>query len=74
MFKKIAVVAFATLALVGCAGSTEPEDIYGSWSSGYDRVVVEEVPLPDGDTVVCITWDGYRAGSITCNWEAVNQD
>lgn len=57
----IALTAITILALTGCteSGAGETEGVY--------EVIHVDV---DGRKVPCVVWDGYKAGGITCDWNA----
>lgn len=67
--KKIAAVAtmFVAIALLsGCAasgGTTEPDN-----NGNPSGISSYEVRTADGRTVTCVVWDGYNAGSVSCDW------
>lgn len=58
MKRIIAISIVALLALAGCGSSGAKDDVY---------VVNVDV---NGTQVPCVVYDGYKAGGITCDWEA----
>ncbi len=32
-------------------------------------LAVSRTRLDDGRTVICIVWEGYKSGGISCDWE-----
>lgn len=59
----------AAVILVGCSSITA--DPNAPTEDGFDEldyVLVDEVKLPDGRTVVCIWGDAYNAGGLSCDW------
>ena len=66
MRKTLAVLAvIGTLMLGGCASEapeTRTED---------NTVAAYVVPLPDGDSVVCVVYAVSYRGGLSCDWDAV---
>lgn len=70
-------VVFAVIiimALTGCAtpsGSQTAPIPAGTEESPY---TLDYVELPDGQTLTCLWYNRtYQSGSMSCNWEAINQ-
>jgi hypothetical protein len=55
---KILIVALV-LTLAGC----------GNTNVGTSSLVEEKIRLSDGRVIICVIWDGYYAGNVTCDWD-----
>lgn len=49
----------ALLLLTGCGSAGD--NVGDKWGTHPQR-------LPDGRTVDCVVWDGYKKGGISCDW------
>lgn len=56
MTRAIVLAGALLLALAGCGGDQA------------SKTGPIEQKLPDGRTVVCVLYDGYREASISCDW------
>jgi hypothetical protein len=74
---KVVAVPVATFALLGalsgCGEASAPEPTYPSGDNGINYTVVQverDVTYPDGQKkqVVCLLYDGYKAGGLSCDW------
>ncbi len=63
----IGLCAASVAALLALAGCADPEPTTEGGTGGSWEVITVEV---DGRKVPCVVWDGYRAGGITCDWQA----
>lgn len=65
--KRLALVLL--LAVVAC-GSPSPADGPAVHKTIRHAVVwVEDVELPEGGSVQCVIFEGYRAGGLSCDWD-----
>jgi len=76
MKKRIAAALIALGLIAGLSscsgGSTQQGDSAARGNTTFD---VEQVALPDGGSVTCVYYVGYRTGAaVSCNWDAVNTD
>lgn len=60
--KRLIVAGMLALGLAGCSGGPSAEAATNTDVSGI------VVPLPDGGSVTCVVYEGYKAGGITCDW------
>lgn len=63
--KKMIGIIGAALLLSSCGdpGRVQAGDeILSSTTTGV-------IQTPDGRKVTCVVWQGYQAGSISCDWE-----
>lgn len=68
MRKGIAVVSLiGALLLSGCSSEASPDS-----GTDDDRVHAYVVPLPDGDSVVCVVYTRAYRGGLSCDWEGSN--
>ena len=59
--KRMIVAGMLALGLAGCSAESE-----AATNTDVSGIVV---PLPDGGSVTCVVYEGYKAGGITCDWE-----
>lgn len=63
--KLLAAAILSIVALTACAPTTNTGEKITEGLSSFN------VKLPDGNTVVCVVYDGYKAGGVTCDWDGV---
>jgi hypothetical protein len=61
----VGLVVVVPVVLAGCGGSAEAS---GPGEGNYDSWGVHTQDLPDGRTVDCVIWQGYKSGGIDCDW------
>lgn len=61
--KRLIVAGMLALGLAGCSAGPSGDVATNTDVSGI------VVPLPDGGSVTCVVYEGYKAGGITCDWE-----
>lgn len=59
----VAVVTFAAFAVLSGCGTT------GSIDQEQDGVQIVQPNLPDGRTVTCVLWSGYKQAGLSCDWQ-----
>lgn len=58
--KRLVALAGLLLVLSGCTQKNR---------SGPDNYVAEVVELPDGRSVICVSWKRNYAGGLSCDWD-----
>lgn len=79
MFRKsllatVALTAAGVLLLSGCA--KVPSEYEDNGPVNYSTTVGNDltssiVRLPDGREVVCVVYNGYREGGVSCDWAGI---
>lgn len=66
--KLAAIGTLAVIALAGCGSDDAPAETPAAETS-YGQVLVRVVDV-DGRKIPCVVFEGYKAGGITCDWNA----
>lgn len=65
MKRGILAATLAVVVLTGCEAATGPVSV----SETSTRYWVKRLALPDGRTVLCVTYSDGAAGGVSCDWE-----
>lgn len=69
LLRAAAGTAVLLAALTACGGAAQSD---GTVSQGSDSSLSEvQVKLSDGTSVTCVKYAGFKAGGLSCDWEAV---
>lgn len=67
MVKTILIFFSAFVLLCGCVDYRRP--VFEDAAKGTTGLVASwTVKLPDGRSVVCVSWKGGYAGGVSCDW------